>query len=119
MVLFALQKSRHRDRVTGVDSVQYDLISRHNITVDGAPVTVLNVELRCDLTKTPWCISHEAYDAIQQYLRTKDTLVPHNIKGWLPNGTYAVVNTTMAKPQAPVGLHNFINLRIDLGDKKS
>lgn len=44
-----------RDTDTGVDTVQYKLISQNELIFDGAPLTVYNVELECDTTKTPWC----------------------------------------------------------------
>lgn len=25
------------------------------MTIDGAPLTILNVELECDIDETPWC----------------------------------------------------------------
>lgn len=44
-----------RDPTTGVDTVQYTLISQKQLMIDGAPVMVYNVELYCDTNKTPWC----------------------------------------------------------------
>lgn len=47
-----------RDTDTGVDTVQYKLLSQNELIFDGAPLTVYNVELDCDKSKTPWC-DHE------------------------------------------------------------
>ncbi|CAG0887501.1 unnamed protein product [Darwinula stevensoni] len=47
--------TRKRDRVTGIDDVQYKMQSVTNLTVETIPVVVLNVELRCDASHTPWC----------------------------------------------------------------
>lgn len=49
------QVTRRRDRVTGVDSVQYSLLKLNQLMIDGAGVSVLNVRLHCDQTRTPWC----------------------------------------------------------------
>ncbi|XP_059045543.1 beta-1,4-galactosyltransferase 7 [Achroia grisella] len=47
--------TRRRDRVTGVHDVAYKLWGRHNVTIDSLPITVLNVELLCNKSLTPWC----------------------------------------------------------------
>uniref|UniRef100_A0A182M291 Beta-1,4-galactosyltransferase 7 n=1 Tax=Anopheles culicifacies TaxID=139723 RepID=A0A182M291_9DIPT len=47
--------TRKRDRETGLSTVQYSIHSRRELTIDGVPVTVLNVDLYCDKQKTPWC----------------------------------------------------------------
>uniref|UniRef100_A0A182T624 Beta-1,4-galactosyltransferase 7 n=1 Tax=Anopheles maculatus TaxID=74869 RepID=A0A182T624_9DIPT len=46
---------RQRDRETGLSTVQYSIASQHKLTIDGVPVTLLNVDLQCDQQKTPWC----------------------------------------------------------------
>ncbi|XP_044133294.1 beta-1,4-galactosyltransferase 7 isoform X1 [Bufo gargarizans] len=43
------------DREGGVHSVQYRVESRNELTIGGAPCTVLNILLECDLNETPWC----------------------------------------------------------------
>ncbi|CAH1785198.1 unnamed protein product [Owenia fusiformis] len=50
------QEMKRRDRLTGVDTVQYTIDNQHDITISGAPVTVYNILLECDLLATPWCI---------------------------------------------------------------
>ncbi|XP_063800092.1 beta-1,4-galactosyltransferase 7-like [Pseudophryne corroboree] len=44
------------DHEGGLHSVQYHVESRTEVTIGGAPCTVLNVLLECDLSKTPWCV---------------------------------------------------------------
>ena len=47
-----------RDRETGVDTVIYSVISRHQIRVDGVvDVVVFNVHLNCVLKTSPWCLT--------------------------------------------------------------
>ncbi len=52
--------TRRRDRQTGLNTVQFKLISVNEMTVDSAPFTVYNVELICDLSLTPWCQSKQS-----------------------------------------------------------
>ncbi|XP_052866128.1 beta-1,4-galactosyltransferase 7 [Anopheles cruzii] len=47
--------TRKRDRETGLNTLQYSVHSRRELTIDDVPVTVLNVHLVCDKQKTPWC----------------------------------------------------------------
>lgn len=47
--------TRKRDRETGLSTIAYSLHSRRELTIDGVPVTVLNVDLQCDKQRTPWC----------------------------------------------------------------
>ncbi|XP_050078159.1 beta-1,4-galactosyltransferase 7 [Anopheles maculipalpis] len=47
--------TRKRDRETGLSTIHYTLASRRELTIDGVPVTVLNVDLQCDKQQTPWC----------------------------------------------------------------
>ena len=47
---------------TGLSTVTYNDITRHESVIDGAPVTVLNVILNCDYEETPWC-THRQYIA--------------------------------------------------------
>ncbi|XP_068625602.1 beta-1,4-galactosyltransferase 7 [Battus philenor] len=51
--------TRRRDRVTGLHDVAYELAGTHNVTIDTLPITVVNVRLICDKTKTPWCQCNE------------------------------------------------------------
>ncbi|OWF41498.1 beta-1,4-galactosyltransferase 7-like [Mizuhopecten yessoensis] len=52
------------DRETGVSTVKYSVDHRVNLVIDGAPVTMLNVRLKCDLEKTKWCLKKEDHDKL-------------------------------------------------------
>lgn len=47
--------TRKRDRKTGLHNVNFVIESVNNITIDGAPVTIVNIQLICDRKTTPWC----------------------------------------------------------------
>lgn len=50
--------SRRRDRSTGLDSVKYHIAGRNLLRiggVNGTLVSVLHVELHCDMSWTPYC----------------------------------------------------------------
>lgn len=49
------KESFKRDRVTGLTSLKYRVEKRTNLNINGAPCTILNVHLDCDLEQTPWC----------------------------------------------------------------
>lgn len=51
--------TRRRDRQTGLQDVSYTIKSIHNIVIDNAPVTILNIELHCNKKITPWCECNE------------------------------------------------------------
>ncbi|XP_041985234.1 beta-1,4-galactosyltransferase 7 [Aricia agestis] len=51
--------TRRRDRVTGLHDVAYKIHNTHSVTVDTLPITVVNVELICNKTLTPWCVCPE------------------------------------------------------------
>ncbi|KAK6178031.1 hypothetical protein SNE40_012870 [Patella caerulea] len=58
------EKTRRLDKITGVNSVDYTVDSKHELTIDDGYVTVINVKLKCDLNFTPWCLvkeDHEVY----------------------------------------------------------
>ncbi|XP_033756703.1 beta-1,4-galactosyltransferase 7-like [Pecten maximus] len=52
------------DRETGVSTVKYSVDRRVNLMVDGAPMTMLNVRLKCDLEKTKWCLKKEDHEKL-------------------------------------------------------
>jgi hypothetical protein len=52
-----LQDTRRRDHVSGLDTIQYDVMSQQELLIDSAPVTILNVQLSCDMIRTPWCVN--------------------------------------------------------------
>ncbi|XP_072042376.1 beta-1,4-galactosyltransferase 7-like [Amphiura filiformis] len=49
------KESFKRDRLTGLDTVEYELRSSQKLSVDGATATILHVELDCNKDLTPWC----------------------------------------------------------------
>lgn len=49
------EETRRRDRETGLNTMRYRIEKVHNLTLDGTSLTIVNVELECDLTLTPWC----------------------------------------------------------------
>lgn len=53
------EATRRRDRKTGLNTVQFQLISTQHISVDSAPLIFYNVKLICNHTLTPWC-EHKA-----------------------------------------------------------
>lgn len=47
--------TRKRDRETGLSTTKYKITDVKNVTIDGAPLTIVNVHLYCDKILTPWC----------------------------------------------------------------
>ncbi|CAG9856201.1 unnamed protein product [Phyllotreta striolata] len=47
--------TRRRDRQTGLRDVEYTVIDRRKLEIDGAPLLVINIKLKCNETATPWC----------------------------------------------------------------
>jgi xylosylprotein 4-beta-galactosyltransferase len=50
------QMSRRRDRISGLHSVKYVVASRSFLNLDGVRANVLNIELECDTSWTPYCL---------------------------------------------------------------
>ena len=73
-------------------------------------MTVCNVELRCDLNITPWCIDIESYQAMQNYIVNKDVLVKHSVYKTASNGSYIRIGERMATPKPPMNIEYFVNL---------
>ncbi|CAG5993611.1 unnamed protein product [Menidia menidia] len=40
----------------GLTNLQYQVESRQELTISGAPCTIINTKLVCDQDKTPWCM---------------------------------------------------------------
>lgn len=60
-------KTRKRDRLTGLTNVNYTLQSISYMTIDEAPVTLLNVQLHCNVRLSPWCdCSHQKTSPAQK-----------------------------------------------------
>lgn len=48
--------TRKRDRETGLSTLKYKIGSVNKLNVnDIASITVINIELICDRSQTPWC----------------------------------------------------------------
>lgn len=72
-----LENTRLRDRLTGVKDVQYSLVSKQSLQIDNSPMTLLNVNLECDKTKTPWCDCNGVEpDQPKKFKRTEDSIMP-------------------------------------------
>ena len=53
--VFFLQKSFQRDRKTGLTTLKYSVEKRTDVVINGAPCSIINVKLDCDVELTPWC----------------------------------------------------------------
>ena len=49
------QLSRRRDRESGLHTLKFNVISIVNMTINGAPFKMANLDLFCDYNKTPFC----------------------------------------------------------------
>lgn len=58
----------HRDYETGFHTLSYEIVARYNMVIDGAPLTVLNVQLHCNYSKTPWCLREENQHKAKPFL---------------------------------------------------
>ncbi|KAH9500049.1 Beta-1,4-galactosyltransferase 7 [Bulinus truncatus] len=65
------EKTRRLDRETGISTVKYEVDSIHEITMDSAPVTVINIFLECNVDFTPWCLQLEDHEAYLKQLEEK------------------------------------------------
>lgn len=54
-IFHLLQVSTKRDRVTGVSTVKFKLVSKIEMTISGAPFNFVSVEVVCDYDLTPYC----------------------------------------------------------------
>lgn len=51
--------TRKRDRHTGLHNINYFVRKKHELLIDGVPALVLDIELKCNKTLTPWCLCSE------------------------------------------------------------
>lgn len=51
--------TRKRDRRTGLHNVNYVVKKKHEMSIDGVSALVLDIELKCNKTITPWCSCSE------------------------------------------------------------
>ncbi len=65
-----LDLTRHRDRMTGLNTTTYDLLSpvRQMHIEGGGPVFVLQVKLHCDMKRTPYCDCSRVHSTKMQTL---------------------------------------------------
>lgn len=52
--------TRKRDRQTGLHDVNYKIESVNSVAIDGASIYVVNIQLICNHTLTPWCDCSDA-----------------------------------------------------------
>ena len=60
------KEGKKLDNETGLDTVKYKEINRYDININGAPGTVINVELQCDVEVTSWCMKPEQLDEVRK-----------------------------------------------------
>lgn len=68
--------THRRDRQTGLKDVKYSIQSRKSLVIERAPVTVVNIFLKCNRTITPWCLCSEErkkLDAVRPAYHKKST----------------------------------------------
>jgi xylosylprotein 4-beta-galactosyltransferase len=54
------EETRKRDKKTGLNTIKYIISEKRELTIDNTRATVLNVNLECDKSSTPWCDCSEA-----------------------------------------------------------
>ena len=47
--------TRKRDRETGLNTLEYELMNIRHMSVEDIPFVVLNIKLKCNKLLTPWC----------------------------------------------------------------
>ncbi|XP_053406846.1 beta-1,4-galactosyltransferase 7-like [Mercenaria mercenaria] len=62
------EKTSKLDRETGLNNVKYEVLNRHKLTVNGTGFTMLEVKLKCDYEKTPWCLKEADHHLIKKYV---------------------------------------------------
>jgi len=72
-----VENTRLRDRKTGLNNIQYSLISKQILHIDNNPMILLNVKLPCDKSETPWCdCTGVEPDTPKKFKRTNDSIMP-------------------------------------------
>jgi len=70
--------TRKRDRDTGMNTVSYKMGRTFQNCIDNVAYTLLNIELLCDHSKTPWCNCKDApkVEMKRNLPRDEDVIVP-------------------------------------------
>ena len=68
------------DQETGLKSLQYQLESKRHLSIDGAPVHMYDVRLKCNYEKTPWCMTPADYKVVKDAKSPNGRRVPKNPK---------------------------------------
>lgn len=55
-LLPSLQEQFKVDPEGGLTNLLYQVESRQELTISGAPCTIINTKLECDPSLTPWCL---------------------------------------------------------------
>lgn len=71
--IVSLKASRRRDRVTGLDTVQYNIESTTELLIEASPVTIVNIHLDCKLELTPWCVPPDQLQSMMDKLTAELT----------------------------------------------
>ena len=71
MCILPTQRTKRLDRDTGITTVQYDISSLTEISIQGTPVSVYNVDLVCDTDYTPWCLEATDHAAYERNLKSR------------------------------------------------
>lgn len=53
---WSLQEQFKVDPEGGLSNLRYQVESRQEVVIGGAPCTVINTKLVCDQNETPWCL---------------------------------------------------------------
>ncbi|XP_014677989.1 PREDICTED: beta-1,4-galactosyltransferase 7-like [Priapulus caudatus] len=73
------RQNEKRDRRTGLDTVQFNIESKMLLHIEEAPCLVINVQLHCDISFTPWC---DMPDRIKGLMSIRN-LSPEKQRTWL------------------------------------
>ncbi|GFN80592.1 beta-1,4-galactosyltransferase 7 [Plakobranchus ocellatus] len=65
------EKTRRLDKQTGISNVRYTVASKQHLTVDGAPLTIINTYLECNVDFTPWCLQTEDHEWYRARVKEK------------------------------------------------
>ena len=65
----------------GLHNVHYSVQKQFNLTLDGHTATFFNIEIECDVTRTPWCTCPNAteFNQLNKVVKfdSEDIIVPN------------------------------------------